>query len=65
VLVIIGSGENSKVLNALNDELGIFSHVLVVEHPRYILQYKSAVLQDFLAKFVDTARTAERLAGLN
>lgn len=65
VLVIIGSGENSKVLKALNDELGIFSHVLVVEHPRYILQYKSAALQDFLAKFVDTARTAERLAGLN
>lgn len=64
VLVIIGSGQNATVLKRLNDELSIFSHVLTVEHPRYIMQYKSAALTDFLKKFVETAREAERVAGL-
>lgn len=63
VLVVIGSGQNAMVLKRLNDELQIFSHVLVVEHPRYIMQYKSAALPEFLDKFVEVAREAERLAG--
>lgn len=65
VLVVIGSGDNARVLRKLNDELGIFTHVLVVEHPRYIMQYKSADLESYLAKFCDTAREAERLAGFH
>jgi hypothetical protein len=64
VLVVIGSGENAKFLRRLNEELRIFAHVLVVEHPRYILQYKSANLEDYLVKFCDVAHEAERLAGL-
>jgi len=63
VLVIIGSGENAKVLRNLNNKFEIFADVLVVEHPRYIMQYKSADLDDYLAKFCAVAREAERLAG--
>lgn len=65
VLVIIGSGQNATVLRRLNEELNIFRNVLVVEHPRYIMQYKSADLEHYLDKFVDTAQAAERLAGLS
>lgn len=65
VLVVIGSGQNAKVLCQLNEELGLFDHVLVVEHPRYIMQYKSANIEFYLEKFCDVAREAERLAGLS
>ncbi len=64
VLVIVGSGQNAKILKRINDKLGIFSDVLVVEHPRYVMQYKSAELERYLEKFCETAREAERIAGL-
>ena len=63
VLVVIGSGKNASILCDLNDNLKIFSHILVVEHPRYIMQYKSATLNEFVLKFCDTAKKAEQLAG--
>jgi len=61
VLVIIGSGHNAKMLTTINQQLGLFSHVLVVEHPRYIMQYKSAHLASYVEKFCHTAEEAERL----
>jgi len=64
VLIIIGSGDNARILGRLNDELKLFNVVHVVEHPRYIMQYKSADLDSYVAKYVDLAREAEKAAGL-
>lgn len=63
VLVVIGSGENAKTLRGINAELKIFNHILVVEHPRYIMQYKSISLDEYIVKFCETAHEAEHLAG--
>jgi Domain of unknown function (DUF4918) len=64
VLVIIGSGKNAKILKMINDDLKIFEHIFVVEHPRYVMQYKSAMLTEYLDKFCSIAREAEKLANL-
>lgn len=65
VLIIIGSGKNAEILTKLNEELSIFREVLVVEHPRYIMQYKSANIGFYIEKYIETARKAESLAGFN
>jgi len=64
VLVAIGSGQNAKILRKINDDLKIFTHIFVVEHPRYIMQYKSADLARYIDKYCETARDAERLSDL-
>lgn len=53
-LIVIGSGENSKKLQKLNEELRLFDWIKVVEHPRYIMQYKSKDLDYYLDKYVQT-----------
>ncbi|ATW04432.1 uracil-DNA glycosylase family protein [Sphingorhabdus sp. YGSMI21] len=57
-LIIIGSGDNAKHLGRLNDELGLFDWVEILEHPRYIMQYKSKDLETYLEKYVGVFKKA-------
>ena len=41
VCFCLGTGKNFKFLSALNDELRIFSRIEPLEHPRFIMQYRS------------------------
>jgi Domain of unknown function (DUF4918) len=50
-VIIFGTGENKKVFLDLNNEFGLFKRVLAVEHPRFIMQYKSANMDEYLTNY--------------
>lgn len=47
-----GTGDNLQFLNKLNKEHQFFGKVIPLEHPRYIMQYKSKSSQDFINKYL-------------
>lgn len=52
-VIVLGSGKNQKVFNDLNLEYGWFKEVYVLEHPRFIMQYRRREMQDYLNKYQD------------
>ena len=52
-VIILGSGKNQKIFNDLNLEYGWFETVYVLEHPRFIMQYRRRKMQDYLNKYQD------------
>jgi hypothetical protein len=51
--ICLGTGKNEKVLNRLNNEYQFFGKIIPLEHPRYIMQYKSKSMQVYIKKYVD------------
>lgn len=51
--IILGTGENQKYFNLLNQEYGFFDNVFAVEHPRFIMQYQRKNLSTYLKKYND------------
>jgi len=52
VAFVLGK-KNAGFVAALNDKYGFFDHLEVLEHPRYIQQYKSKEAGAYAQKFVD------------
>ena len=50
---VLGTGKNFKFINALNQEYGFFEKLIALEHPRYIIQYKSRQMPAYIAKYLD------------
>ena len=48
-----GSGKNDKFLQALNKEYGFFKTIIPLEHPRFVMQYKSKSKQFYIDKYID------------
>jgi hypothetical protein len=48
-----GTGQNEKFLRLLNDEYGFFQSIIALEHPRFIMQYKSKLKQFYIDKYVN------------
>lgn len=46
-VIILGTGKNAKFFINLNDEFSFFRKVYVLEHPRYIMQYRRKQKLDF------------------
>ncbi len=57
-VVILGRGANAKFFNALNDDHGFFQHVHVLEHPRWILQYRRKQAAEYNAKYAAVLNAA-------
>jgi hypothetical protein len=49
----LGTGKNYKFLVKLNDELRLFGKIVPLEHPRFIMQYKSKQKQFFINKYLE------------
>jgi len=49
----LGTGKNYKFLLQLNNELKLFGKIVPLEHPRYIMQYKSKKKQEYIAKYIE------------
>jgi hypothetical protein len=49
----LGTGKNYKFILKLNDDLKIFKKIVPLEHPRYIMQYKSKQKQIYINKYVE------------
>ena len=47
VAICLGTGKISTVLNTINRTHHFFDHILQVEHPRYIVQYKRARINEY------------------
>jgi len=48
----LGTGKNFKFLNKLNLEHKFFEEIIPLEHPRYIMQYKSKQKQEYIEKYL-------------
>jgi Domain of unknown function (DUF4918) len=47
-----GTGKNEKFLKKINEEYGFFEKIIPLEHPRFIMQYKSKSKQFYLDKYL-------------
>jgi len=52
VCFCLGKGRNAKFIAALNKEYDFFKKIIALEHPRYIMQYKSKQEQDYIARYL-------------
>jgi len=52
VCFCFGTGKNENFLRKLNAEHRFFEQVVALEHPRFIMQYKSKTKQDYIAKYL-------------
>ncbi|WP_461041293.1 uracil-DNA glycosylase family protein [Spirosoma harenae] len=53
VAVCLGQ-KNETYLRRLNDQQGFFNRIVTLDHPRYILQYKSKDAPLYLEKYIST-----------
>jgi hypothetical protein len=53
VVYCLGTGKNLAFLNELNKAHRWFHRILPLEHPRYIMQYKSKHADDYIAKYLE------------
>ncbi|MES2891750.1 MAG: uracil-DNA glycosylase family protein [Bacteroidota bacterium] len=47
-----GTGKNEKFLRKLNEEKKYFKNVIALEHPRFIMQYKSKSKEFYIDKYL-------------
>ncbi|HXL58100.1 MAG TPA: uracil-DNA glycosylase family protein, partial [Chitinophagaceae bacterium] len=59
VAFCLGHGKNYKYLSGLNNEMGYFSKIIPLSHPRFIMQYKlkrkSEYMEHYLQQLTVTA----------
>ena len=53
VCFCFGTGKNEKFLRTLNERHGFFKKIIALEHPRYVMQYKSRSRRDYIRKYLD------------
>jgi hypothetical protein len=56
VAVVLGTGKNYAFLNKLNDEQRFFDRLLVVDHPRFVMQYRRKRVPEYVDKYEATLR---------
>lgn len=49
----LGAGENFKFLNALNEKKKYFNRIIPLEHPRYIMQYRSKMKDFYIGRYLE------------
>lgn len=49
----LGTGKNYKVLNSMNKKQNFFKKLIPLEHPRYIMQYKSKYKRAYINKYLN------------
>jgi len=49
----LGTGQNYKFLAQLNGELKLFDKIVPLEHPRYVMQYKSKQKHTYINKYIE------------
>ncbi len=57
VAYCLGSGKNYKALDEINRERRYFGKLIPLEHPRFIMQYRSKQKQYYIEKYLEAFRT--------
>lgn len=52
VAFCLGTGKNYQYLKQLNDRQGFFNQLVPLEHPRYVMQYKSKEKPGYIDKYI-------------
>lgn len=47
-----GTGKNEKFLKKLNEKERFFRNIVALEHPRFIMQYKSVTKNEYISKYL-------------
>ncbi len=58
VCFCMGTGKNFHFLDKLNKEHRFFKNIIPLEHPRYVVQYKSAQMDSYVEKYKKLLSTA-------
>jgi hypothetical protein len=53
VCFCFGTGKNESYLRKLNEKHKFFKQIIALEHPRFIMQYKSATKQFYIDKYIN------------
>lgn len=48
----MGTGKNAAFLQALNEKEKFFKEVVPLEHPRFVMQYKSKTKSQYIDKYL-------------
>lgn len=51
--ICIGEGKNLQFLTRLNNEHGFFKKIVSVPHPRFILQYKRKLKEEYVQRYLE------------
>ena len=54
-----GNGKNEKFLRQLNDKHLFFKKIIALEHPRFVMQYKSKTKQLYIDKYIAAFNSLE------
>ena len=57
---MLGTGKNFDFLSRLNEEQRFFGKLEVVEHPRFIMQYRRPHVRRFLDRYESILRPLSR-----
>ena len=57
----MGTGKNYKILKQINEEHRFFKKIVPLEHPRYIIQYKSKELPRYINKYAEVLGSFNRM----
>lgn len=52
VCYCMGNGKNAAFLRALNDKEKFFKEIVPLEHPRFVVQYRSKTKDDYINKYL-------------
>jgi hypothetical protein len=63
VCLCFGTGKNESYLRNLNQEHHFFEKIVALEHPRFIVQYKSANKKFYIDKYITSFRSIDSLPG--
>ena len=56
VCYCLGAGQNARFLEKLNAEHGFFEQIVPLEHPRFVMQYKSKAIRHYVEQYVEKLR---------
>lgn len=57
--ICLGTGKNEDYLRKINAEQHFFKKIIALEHPRFIMQYKSATKQYYIDKYISALHSMD------
>jgi len=59
VAIVLGKGQNYRMLSKMNRMCGFFDELIPLEHPRFIMQYRRRSLVAFHQRYLDALAEAD------
>lgn len=59
VALCMGQGKNATFFQKINEQHGFFKEILVLPHPRWVMQYRRKKLDEFVKAYAEALRKAE------